>query len=559
MVQSKRLGILNGSAAFAALGMAALAHAQTHVVYVDASRPSNGDGSSWNQAFRDLQEAFDSINALPTGSVLDADIEFRIAHGVYRPTETRLFSFTLRAPALTSAASVTIAGGYGGIASPTPDARDFVATPTVLTADVLGNDQPGFVNRGDNCSVVLCSGLSPSPTTRNAPYLFRLSGVILQGAWPNDIVWGSGFVAGLNAHEPGADTQLFVLEDCLIRDNAGLANSGGLSTSDWSPGQAAYFAINRCIFEGNRTDQYGGALSVPGEFTLSVTSCTFRRNYSGLGGGGVYASWAGFHACVFEGNSTGGDGGAILQHPDSEYVYVSNCLFTGNSAHRGGAMWLANSGVVDSTIVHNRASFGGGMFTSQYMWSICCIFAKNAATLAGPQLAGGADFPSVFLAAVQGQGSGCFFPFDPSGAHHTLPFHDDFLDANGLDNDPNTWADNDYRIRPRSPLIDAGSVWYFPDNEPGVDLQGRARFVEGILGRGARSDFGCYESQLALCPADLDADEAVTVNDFIQFLQAFEQGQPLADLTTNGQTPFPDGAVTVEDLLYFLARFEAGC
>ena len=140
-----------------------------------------------------------------------------------------------------------------------------------------------------------------------------------------------------------------------------------------------------------------------------------------------------------------------------------------------------------------------------------------------------------------------------------IPFQSDFVDADGLDDNPSTWADNDYQLKPRSRLIDAGHLPTFPGEELGVDLWGNARFIEGILGRGLRTDLGCYESQLTLCPTDIDADQGVTIDDLLHFLAAFESGLPLADLTTNGSTPFPDGGVTVDDLLFFLTHFEAGC
>jgi hypothetical protein len=68
------------------------------------------------------------------------------------------------------------------------------------------------------------------------------------------------------------------------------------------------------------------------------------------------------------------------------------------------------------------------------------------------------------------------------------------------------------------------------------------------------------------CAADLDdgtgtgtPDDAVTIDDLLFFLGAFEQGSTDADLDDGTGTGTPDDAVTVDDLLYFLVRFEAGC
>ncbi len=72
-----------------------------------------------------------------------------------------------------------------------------------------------------------------------------------------------------------------------------------------------------------------------------------------------------------------------------------------------------------------------------------------------------------------------------------------------------------------------------------------------------------------LCPADLDndgllsnggtRDQAVTIDDLLFFLTAFESGNTAADLDNGSNTGTRDDAVTIDDLLYFLLRFEAGC
>lgn len=72
------------------------------------------------------------------------------------------------------------------------------------------------------------------------------------------------------------------------------------------------------------------------------------------------------------------------------------------------------------------------------------------------------------------------------------------------------------------------------------------------------------------CPADLDddgnfdngalPDGAVTIEDFIFFLNAFEAGSTSADIDGDGiDPPNPDGGVTIDDLIFFLLRFENGC
>ncbi len=54
------------------------------------------------------------------------------------------------------------------------------------------------------------------------------------------------------------------------------------------------------------------------------------------------------------------------------------------------------------------------------------------------------------------------------------------------------------------------------------------------------------------CVADFNGDGGVTIEDLIDFMTAYENGDLSADI--NG-----DGGVTIEDLIAFLEHFEAGC
>lgn len=59
-------------------------------------------------------------------------------------------------------------------------------------------------------------------------------------------------------------------------------------------------------------------------------------------------------------------------------------------------------------------------------------------------------------------------------------------------------------------------------------------------------DLSCYE-----CP-DLDADDRLTVFDFLEFMRAFEAGEAIADFDN-------DGTLTVADFLAFQGAFAVGC
>lgn len=119
--------------------------------------------------------------------------------------------------------------------------------------------------------------------------------------------------------------------------------------------------------------------------------------------------------------------------------------------------------------------------------------------------------------------------------------------------------------------------------EPGGRIQGGTFEIHGVIAQVdagpilASGSFAVTGGFLAgftddgpACPADLDndgnfdngasPDSAVTIDDLLFFVTAFELGAPAADLDDNGVDPSqPDGGVTIDDLLFFLVHFEGGC
>lgn len=77
------------------------------------------------------------------------------------------------------------------------------------------------------------------------------------------------------------------------------------------------------------------------------------------------------------------------------------------------------------------------------------------------------------------------------------------------------------------------------------------------------------EDTTPACPADLDddgvfangasPDGAVTIEDLLYFLGAFDVGDISVDLDNGSGTGTRDDAVTIDDLIYFLEHFELGC
>jgi hypothetical protein len=171
-----------------------------------------------------------------------------------------------------------------------------------------------------------------------------------------------------------------------------------------------------------------------------------------------------------------------------------------------------------------------------------------------------------YSVGMQGEGNAvivgdfnCFFDFNVMAAGNVVTGSNSivadplFVDADGPDGLPGT-ADDDLRLAPGSPAIDAASNAALPADA--ADLDGDQDTAEptpldaSALARivGSAVDIGAYEFGNAPlpCPADLDGDGEVGIADFLALLQAWgpNPGHP-ADLDG-------DGTVSITDLLSVL-------
>lgn len=315
-------------------------------VYVDIDAPDGGDGSSWTLAYNDLQLAFDElfghwsqVNAFPR--------DIWVAEGVYvAPTDLH-DSFQLRVPC-------RIFGGFEGNETEL-DQRDWRAHPTILSGDVLGDDLPGFQNRGDNADQVLYAyAWDGGP--------IEIDGLTIRG--------GGGATSHL---EDGGGLEVlgvdwFRARNCLFLDN--LARYGGgvyLHSADGSYYDTAYFAD--CVFRGNRAIHGGGALR-HGMHNLTLTRCSFADNrsvqYEGgaLLGGSGYLAANHYEDCEFVGNRAGQEGGAIYCYGYSPLIgtpcmLLTNCTIRDNQAYAGGVIHTRYTApLLENTILWNNSSAG---------------------------------------------------------------------------------------------------------------------------------------------------------------------------------------------------------
>jgi len=284
------------------------------VHYVDADADGASNGSSWGDAFTELQLALD---AAASGD------QIWVAEGTYTPTVEhggtgdRYKSFQM-------ANGVAIYGGFDGTETELGQ-RDWEAHPTILSGDLNGDDGPDFANNEENSYHVF---YHPEGTNLESSAIldgFTISGGNANGDAPH--AFGGGMC------NYGSSP---VLTNCSFEGNWAYSGGGMFNNDSCSP------VLTNCTFKANWASEGGGMQSSYYSYP-TLTNCTFAGNSAGVGGG-IYSSYYSYPTltnCTFSGNSASSGGGMFNFY--YSYPTLTNCTFSGNSASSGGGMYNANS------------------------------------------------------------------------------------------------------------------------------------------------------------------------------------------------------------------------
>jgi predicted outer membrane repeat protein len=372
------------------------------VIYVNHAATGANTGTSWADAYTDLQTAIAAAGS--------AD-EIWVARGVYRPAppptapgQNRTASFALKT-------GVSIYGGFAGTETQR-DQRDWAANVTVLSGDLLGDDGPDWSNRSDNCyHVVTAVQLGHC----------RLDGFTITGGHAD----GEALGATPESNDQGS----------------------GANVYDAAP------HFENLIFEGNYASNHG-AVNDHGDSTL--VACTFRRNYAGVLGAGLYMHFTSATRaiqCVFTANETPADGGGAYSRSYAGAM-VEDSIFSLNFANNGAGMYLSEGGsttILRSLFTQNTAMLGGGGVYSKDAATVVrdCVFIANDAGLevltgaAGGGGSGGGGFwasggsplveDCVFVNNSATFGGGAYFNEGSTGTVRSCWFEDNLAnEAGGL-------------------------------------------------------------------------------------------------------------------------------
>ena len=387
----------------------------SNTCYVDADATGNNDGSSWSDAFNNLQDALaeQAINGC----------EIHVAEGTYKPDATSINPSGTgdRSATFDLINGVILKGGYAGFGQPDPNVRDCDLYETTLSGDI---NTPGDAN--DNCYHVVTSracdlstvlegftitggnasgdgsGLpynhtyygggmyceSSSPTVTNCTFKVNSTSSIggfnggggMYNNGSNPTVTDCNF-SGNSARRGGGmynhNNSNPTVTNCTFEYNTISSASGGMYNYSCSP------TVSNCTFRGNSANHWGAGMYNDIGCYTTVTNCTFINNTNSDSGGGManYSSNPKVTNCTFRDNSTDLYGGGMFNTSGSNPT-VTNCTFSGNSAANAGGMYnnVSSPTVTDSTFSNNTAgNHAGGMYNNNSNSTVTnCTFTNNS-------------------------------------------------------------------------------------------------------------------------------------------------------------------------------------
>jgi hypothetical protein len=454
-------------------------------LYVKENAMGANDGTSWANAFTDLQSALD----------FGCYDEIKVAAGTYKPSKDVYGNFLPTNPrdkTFYLPNSKRIYGGFAGNETGY-EQRNPIAYPTILSGDI------GVVgDNSDNAYHVLITAGSGSSTyldgftitkgnaNSNQEYVIVVNGKSIHGNT------GGGMVNYESS--PG-------ISKCIFTEN----------NSSWEGGGVYNFKgariFTECVFSKNNAHIGGGmnnTISSP-----DIIGCKFIDNYAISGGGGLLnydSSSPRITHSIFSGNSAGAGGGMYNQVSSSPQVI--NCTFSTNNAFDGGGMnnvMESSPTIINCNFSNNSAEKGGGMEIDGGLSTIrnCTFYGNSASYYYGGgiyNLTNGTvivnsifwgnkkGFATIIPNSIEGEPANITYSDVEGGYTGTGNINQDplFVNQNDIDGDDNIFgtSDDGLELRDGSPCINSGA--FLDSSIP--DITGTYRAQQGAF------DMGAYES-----------------------------------------------------------------
>ena len=267
---------------------------------------------------------------------------------------------------------------------------------------------------------------------------------------------------------------------------------------DWTETEVAEVRIDGVTIQnGNSLGNGGGIFAAVATYNIFITNCILKNNTARGSGGGVYLTTEvpGGGTITLENNLILGNtvteifGGSRGAGASMAYTYghcvIRNNIIARNTAQgetdpQGGGLWVGSGldnivHLVGNTIYANQATAGGGV----YFEGVDMTNIYNNIIYGNTAIQGG----DIYFGSVA---SRIGYNNDYSKMFGTWTDSGSNLDTDPLFLDP---ANNDFHLRPTSPMIGAGTGDVpNPPGLPATDFEGNQRAV------GAAPDIGAYES-----------------------------------------------------------------
>jgi predicted outer membrane repeat protein len=264
--------------------------AQPNIWYVDSFKMISGDGESWGTAFKTLQEAIDTA----TGSD-----EIWVRAGTYEISSPIVLDLW---------DDEAIYGGFAGWET-SRDQRNWKNNKTIID---------GKHNLADS----LIKIFETAPTIDGFTITGAGTGVAGSGGSAMSVFGCGGFTPYIN--------------NCTFVDNwaHGWDRGGAMTIHSSSP------RVTNCVFYGNRSDYWGGAIFNRASSSPIITNCTFSGNHAQSGGGAMansahldYIPYPELVNCILWGD-TATSGAAEIHGETASWKHYNNDI--NQSGYAGG-------------------------------------------------------------------------------------------------------------------------------------------------------------------------------------------------------------------------------
>ncbi|MFZ1357028.1 MAG: PKD-like domain-containing protein, partial [Saprospiraceae bacterium] len=452
-------------------------------IYVNYLANGANNGTSWADAFTNLQAALTAANTCPVA-------EIWVAKGIYYPDEGGSFANNDRNAAFTMRKAVAIYGGFVGDEAANYDLalRNFVTNETILSGDLDQNDGINFANNGGNAYHVIYNNTNG---LRNDA---RLDGFTVSGGNAN----GSGTSDKLGGGMYGNLVSPTVI-NCVFTGNAAY-NGGGMyiyafydRNNNETPSGVIYMKVSDCIFSGNKASEAGGGIFIYVVASMVFDNVVFSKNTatgnSAIGGGlFISDSRPNLSNVVFLQNIADRWGGAISTFGSS--ARISNGTFLSNS--------VTGTGSQDA----GGISFSNDIVTNLYLLN--CVFWNNRIGNNNVKSLGW-DVNAIYA------GNSNFQDLSTLAALHKtncLDLDPLFVDPSDPDGPDNQWrnADDGLQLQCLSPVKNMGVSSIVLNSQtitaPIMDINGNNRVNE--------VDMGAYENQAVIITPTIMANGPTT-------------------------------------------------